>query len=295
MSAVVAVGPSLAGDRAALTYRERKERERAKRRAAAWERVRAAVDVEAVPDPLGGAPARGRLGTIALVVAGSLTIHILVAFVATVLRRDPPQPRDSYEQAVQVQMADAPKPAAPAPSPIEPAPPPAKTPLVVTPKKLKQDLPPPDPINAETPPPEPPKEPVRRVIGIEMESTTVAGASAFAAGNTRMGKTDVVAQDPTGLERLAPELVPPKRTSAPLPAYPASLRAQGIEGDVQLEVEIAATGRVSNVTVVVPSEHDEFNRSAADAASRGTYEPARLNGVAVTRSITFTVQFRLHS
>ena len=60
-----------------------------------------------------------------------------------------------------------------------------------------------------------------------------------------------------------------------------------------LEVEVDPDGRVTNVTVVVPSAHEEFDRSAMDDAERGKYEPAKANGVAVARSIEFTVRFRL--
>ena len=87
---------------------------------------------------------------------------------------------------------------------------------------------------------------------------------------------------------------PPRRISAPTPRYPPGLKAQGIlEGQVGLRVEIDATGRVTNVVVVSPSEHEEFNRAAIDAASRSTYEPARVDGVAVARALEFTVRFRI--
>jgi TonB family protein len=110
-----------------------------------------------------------------------------------------------------------------------------------------------------------------------------------------MGETSQVAQDPTSIEGLAPTFTPPKRTSAPPPEYPPRLRASGVEGDVGLHVEIDASGHVAHVTVSAPSDHDEFNHAAEAAANASTYEPAKINGVAVARAIDFTVRFRLHS
>ena len=154
--------------------------------------------------------------------------------------------------------------------------------------------PPPDPVDLPPPPPtaEPPKETPRRIVGISLESTTAGPGDAFATGNTRMGQTSVVAEDPSKAEKLEHTFTPPRRTSVYVPPYPAALRGQGIRGEVGLQVEIDASGLVSRVTVTRPSAHDEFNTLAADAARRCTYEPAKVDGVAVVRSIDITVQFQ---
>jgi TonB family protein len=128
-----------------------------------------------------------------------------------------------------------------------------------------------------------------------MESTIVGGSSpGFAAGNTRMGRTESVAVDGAAIERLPEEITPPIRKTPERPDYPPDLRERGIEGDVVLEVEIDARGAVNGVVVAVGSGQEAFDRAARAAAERSQYEPAKKNGVPVAHSLRFTVRFRLH-
>jgi protein TonB len=284
-----------------LAYGAGKQRARAERRELANERAKTRVDPGAFPDPLHerAASLTRVLGRVLLCVAASAVLHVALTLVVSLVKTEGPRRLHPYEQAVQVRITEPPKPAAPAPEtpPDQPVIPPPRPVIKAPAKVLKEDVPPPDPINppAETPPPEPPKEQPRRIVGIDMESTTVGGdGPALAVGNTRMGETALVARDPNAALPLSPELVLPKRTSAPTPDYPSLLKSKQIEGDVGVKVDVDASGHVSNVTVVEPSEHDEFNRAATDAAMRSTYEPAKLNGVPVAHAIEFTVRFRLH-
>ena len=230
-------------------------------------------------------------------VAASVALHVAVALLAFSGRHyDPPLAR-GYDAPVSVRIIEPTAPVAPPVAPpSSPVVPPPKAPVVRRPIEVKEPVPPPDPIDIPPQPTaEPPKEPPRRIVGIDMESTMVGGAGpAFAVGNTRMGETSQVAQDPTSVEGLAPTFAPPKRTRAPAPEYPPQLRASGIEGDVGLHVEIDASGHVARVSVSAPSDHDEFDRAAEAAANASAYEPATVNGVAVARAIDFTVRFRLH-
>ena len=50
--------------------------------------------------------------------------------------------------------------------------------------------------------------------------------------------------------------------------YPLSARRRGVAGSVELEVAIAPDGRVSGVTVVSSSSHQELDEAAADAVRR---------------------------
>jgi len=281
--------------RPVLAYGAQKRRARTRSRETANARARTVVDPATVPDPLRRHPEDRPFATAALAVAGSFALHVAVTLVASLARGVEAPPPKSYEQAVQVQISEPPKPAPVVDAPTPTPPPAPQAPPVPKRVKAVSEEPPPDPVDLPTPPPppEPPKEPPRRIVGISMESPSVGGGPSFAVGNTRMGQTQQVAQDPTRVERLAPERTPPKRTSAPRPEYPPALKAQGIEGDVGLEVEIDARGHVVRVTTSSPSAHDEFNRAAKDAAERSTYEPAKVNGVAVAESIQFTVTFRL--
>lgn len=177
--------------------------------------------------------------------------------------------------------------------------------------------PPPDPI--DTPPPEPAK-PIRRTIGLSLESTVSGGGGpAFNTGNSRLGQTSRVGNDANQVDRRkgappaarvqAPtpgpnraaahipgakmKLVRPKRISRVQPAYPAVLRAQDIEGTVVLRVHINAKGKVTKVDIVAGAKHDAFNESARLAALQERFRPATKNGVAIAYDITFSSRFRI--
>lgn len=182
---------------------------------------------------------------------------------------------------------------------------------VVPPKPERVALPEPK----APPPPEPRPEPTpaarapRRIVGLSMESTVDgSGGPAFAVGNTRMGETARQAEDPTAVRdtpapvanRVATRVpqatvrfVAPVKTRTVAPEYPAALKAQGIEGDVVLRVDVDATGAVTAVTVVKGSAYPELDAAAVRAARAEAYAPARRGDEAVADVLTFTVRFRL--
>jgi protein TonB len=223
-----------------------------------------------------------------------------LVLVATLAPRGDDRSRPDYVEPVHVQVVESPHlelpPPAPAPPPTptvdppRPLPPPIKKPVEA------KETPPPDPIDLTPPPPAPePTKPTRRVVGLSLESTTTgAAADAFAAGNTRMGQTSTVAEDPDKVEKLQHAYTPPRRTRVYVPPYPAPLRGKGVRGEVGVQVDIDATGQVTRAVVVRPSSFDEFNAAAVDAARRCSYEPARVDGVAVARTIDINVQFQPH-
>lgn len=63
------------------------------------------------------------------------------------------------------------------------------------------------------------------------------------------------------------------------PAYPASAAARDLEGYVIVRYDVAADGRVRNVTVV-ESSHRLFEASAIAAAKRFRFKPRVVDGVA---------------
>jgi TonB family protein len=281
-------------------YRAGRQRERALRRDRANARAKTKLDPSKIPDPLlREAPGRRAGLSVGWSVVASIALHGAVLLVAAALpdRRDASE-AVAYREAVVVQVVEpphidlpAPVPAPPEERPVEKTPP---KPVVVNKVVEAKVAPPPDPVDIPPAPTvEPPKEPPRRIVGISLESTTTGAAGdAFAAGNTRMGQTSVVATDPDKIEKAQHTFTPPRRTSVYVPPYPASLRGKGIRGEVGLSVEIDATGHVTRVSVTRPSSHDEFNAPAVDAARRCTYEPARVDGVPVARTIDITVQFQ---
>ena len=108
-----------------------------------------------------------------------------------------------------------------------------------------------------------------------------------------MGETESKAPDPNQVSAIPSSVVPPRRSEAAEPDYPPQLRSAGVEGEVGLEVQVNAEGNVSEVKVVRPAPQAAFNDAAVESARRSRYEPARLNGTAVSYVIQFTVRFRL--
>jgi len=274
--------------------------ERARRRERANARCVTRVDPAVVADPLlreAPGPARRTLSA-GWALLGAAVVHLGVLIVAMLAPRAGER-RPDYVEPIHVQVVEPTHLELPPPVALPPEAPPTEVPRITPPTsrkpvEVKDVPPPPDPIDVPPPPTaEPPKVTPRRIVGLSLESTTTGAATdAFAAGNTRMGQTSTVAEDPTKVAPLPHTFVPPRRTSVYVPPYPASLRGQGIRGEVGLQVEIDASGAVVHVSVTRPSSHDEFNTAAVDAARRCTYQPATVDGVAVTRSIDITVQFQ---
>jgi protein TonB len=187
------------------------------------------------------------------------------------------------------------------------------------PKKKKQP-PPPDPTDIDDAPPEPDK-PVRRRVGLNLESTVTDGeGGSYSAGNTRMGETDDKANDPKKIDRrksppkkeppppppkeepnkkaqnipTKAKVVKPKRSKKVKPDYPSKLRAKGIEGTVVVRVQINAKGKVTKVDIVAKSKHSEFDEAAKAAAMNERFKPATKDGKAISYSLSFSYRFRLN-
>jgi TonB family protein len=98
----------------------------------------------------------------------------------------------------------------------------------------------------------------------------------------------------------APRAPGPPPAGAPVlvsrvePSYPELARRAGVEGTVELEISIDATGRVSEVEVVrgLPLG---LSQAAADAVRRWVYRPARSSSGPVPARKTIRVQFQLQS
>jgi TonB family protein len=138
-------------------------------------------------------------------------------------------------------------------------------------------------------------------------------------GNTRFGETadravapkDVTPHpglDPTATEARGPgrsnqaasripvagvKIELPKRRRPRQPPYPSTLKSQGIEDDVMVLIAIDATGKVTSVKILKPSQYPELNESARVAALGEEYDPATKDGVPIPYSLSFTYRFRL--
>ena len=175
----------------------------------------------------------------------------------------------------------------PAPPAEPPAPPPAARTL---PPDLKVDAAP--VVSAET-------------IGTEPEilpaGTGTYTPGALPAAGTHMPGELLTSGRPTQLSapppvrtdpiRVGGAIKPPQRVSYLPPVYPPIAIQARVDGTVELEATIDATGAVQDVKVIksIPL----LDRAAIDAVSRWRYTPTRLNGVAVPVLMTITVTFTL--
>ena len=188
-----------------------------------------------------------------------------------------------------------------------------------------------EPAPADEPPTEEPAEAAaeevpRRIVGLSLESTVTGSGPAFAVGTSRMGKTERRAKDPkvasraptgravgtgTGAgnrpkppevrEQRAASRIPtrdakfikPRRLAPNRPAYPPTLKAQGIEGNVMVRVQVAEDGRVTSVTVVQSSGHSAFDNTARRAARAERFAPATRDGKPVPYTLTYSYRFRI--
>jgi periplasmic protein TonB len=254
-------------------------------------------------DPL----ARTKRGAaVGLAILGSLAVHLSIVAVGIVLRSQ--TPADTVRDQVKIEVRQRP----PEPPPEKKTEPPApmEAPKRLPPKVVKA---PPLP-----PPPDDIPKPVR-VVGLSMESTTEGGSGpTFAVGNTRQGQTaeravspKEVSMAPSAAVKVGPpgpsvsnrvaSHIPvagvkyelPKRRHPSDPPYPATLKTQGIEGDVTVLVNIDASGKVTSVKIIKDSSYPEFNEAARATALAEEFEPATRDGVAMPYTLSFIYRFRL--
>lgn len=107
---------------------------------------------------------------------------------------------------------------------------------------------------------------------------------------------------PPATEPAAPPSPAPARTEATAldsrnlpPAYPARAIRDSHSGTVGLVASIDEAGRVTEVTIAEPCPYPELNRAARNAVAEWRYEPARLDGVAVTSEKVVEIVFELRS
>lgn len=84
----------------------------------------------------------------------------------------------------------------------------------------------------------------------------------------------------------------PIRISGPTPQYTEEARRARIQGTVVVQATIDCEGRVTNVTVL-QSLPLGLTESAVDAISQWVFEPATLDGEAVSVFYDLSVNFRL--
>lgn len=298
------------GRRPPLPVRKHLERQAARRRVAAHAR-QALTAPQRANDPL---IHRGRtLGAKTLkalgALAGSGAVHGAVVLLGVLVGTIGMPGREEIRQEVTVEVRER--------EPPPPPPPPPETPPEPEPVIEKPVRPPPKVAKAPPPPTETPKAPPPVIAGLSFESTTEGGGGpSFAVGNTLRAETAERAAEPKPMAPATGETAPtadpaktnrvasripsegvkyalPRRTKEGKKDYPPTLKAQGIEADVVVTVQIDATGKVTSVKIIKESEFPEMNESARQSALDAEYQPATRDGVAIPFPLTYTIKFRL--
>lgn len=176
--------------------------------------------------------------------------------------------------AVQPTLASAPD----EPVPEEPPPPgPERPPESEPPKELPPELdalklPDPQPARPplETPKVAPPKEapPPRPPVLASAPAPAVA---------PRQARVDA----------------PPRPRKSIKPDYPKGARLRGEQGDVQLEIEVTASGAVGEVKVVSSSGYQELDEAAVKAVKAAHFTPAKRGRQSVSSTAKITLTFKL--
>jgi protein TonB len=255
-----------------------------------------------------------RAGIGIVVLLASLGLHVgFVIMALGVGKLGAQQAKERERLAIEMREREEEK-----PKPPEPEKPPEPKKEIERPTVVKA---PPAPKIEEPPPKEPEKKPPPRIVGLSFESTvgdSNGEGPAFAVGNTRLGETDKIAvkKEDVPKDRPAPVRGTEKPTTAnqaatriPVkgvtysdakyrgvqikPDYPPTLKAQGIEGDVDVLVFIDATGKVTNVKILRESTYPEFNEAAKKAALAQAWEPATRNGEPMASTKKYAYRFRI--
>ncbi len=76
------------------------------------------------------------------------------------------------------------------------------------------------------------------------------------------------------------------------PVYPASLRHQGREATVKLEIYIDANGQIRNIKLL-KSAGPDFDQAAINAIHASTFAPGNVNGKPVPVLMRMPIRFKL--
>lgn len=112
-------------------------------------------------------------------------------------------------------------------------------------------------------------------------SRTTAAAPAAAAGPAPL--------------RVGGNIKAPMKLKDVKPVYPPAMRADGREGEVQLEAIIDGEGAVKSVRVLGAHVHPDFALAAADAVRQWRFSPTLLNGAPVEVLMNVKMSFRLEN
>lgn len=176
--------------------------------------------------------------------------------------------------AVQPTLASAPD----EPVPEEPPPPePERPPEIAPPPEL-----PPEPDAPKLPEPQPARPP--------LETPKVAPPKEEPPPRPPVLAS---APAPAAAPRQARVDAPPRPRKSIKPDYPKGARLRGEQGDVQLEIEVTASGAVGEVKVVSSSGYQELDEAAVKAVKAAHFTPAKRGRQSVSSTAKITLTFKL--
>lgn len=141
-------------------------------------------------------------------------------------------------------------------------------------------------------PPLPPEPEIAEVDVVEkMEEGECVNAAPETGGDT-------VAESEAGggtvaAPRQARVDAPPKPMRTIRPDYPRSARQRGEQGDVVLEISVAADGSVSSVAVATSSGFADLDAAALKAVGSARFTPAKSGDEPVASTARLTLTFKL--
>jgi len=111
-------------------------------------------------------------------------------------------------------------------------------------------------------------------------------------GAGEAGAQPTAAPEADAGESAAPALQPPKLIEFVEAPYPPGAKAEGITGQVVLQIDIDGEGKVVAVQVQQPAGHG-FDEAAMEAARRFVFVPAQREGKAIPSRILYAYKFEM--
>ena len=154
-------------------------------------------------------------------------------------------------------------------------------------------LPTPEPVPAPTPVPVPVPAPPRPDPPVRPVKPSPA-VSAPAPAVKPLPSVDVASREGGGGGGASGHIDAHPSLDRPIrPTYPIGARRRGEEGTVILDVNVAADGAASSVTLVSSSGFPELDRAAERAAAQARFKPGTRDGRPIDSAARLTLIFRL--
>jgi protein TonB len=137
--------------------------------------------------------------------------------------------------------------------------------------------------------PKAPSASVRQANASNMPLPDIANPSSPNSSSMQVGNIGAVLAPLPGT--VVSNMVQPKLISSVAPMYPQTATIHGVEGDVKIDAVINENGHVGAMKVIEGPM--ALRQSAMSAVSQWRYQPALLNGKAISSHLTVLVQFKL--